>query len=106
MQSFLIRALASIVLFFNSLGGAISISIAQNIFSNELAKELPKLAPNVDPSLVARAGATHLREFVPPEFLPGVLEAYAKALQLTFIPPIAFAGLAFFVGLFVSLLAL
>ncbi len=33
----------SLAIFFNSLGGAISISIAQNIFSNTLVKELPKV---------------------------------------------------------------
>jgi hypothetical protein len=32
----------SLAIFFNSLGGAIAISIAQNIFSNTLVKELPK----------------------------------------------------------------
>jgi hypothetical protein len=32
----------SLAIFFNSLGGAIAISIAQNIFSNTLSQELPK----------------------------------------------------------------
>jgi hypothetical protein len=32
----------SLAIFFNSLGGAIAISIAQNIFSNTLVKELPR----------------------------------------------------------------
>lgn len=33
----------SLSVFFNSLGGAIAISVAQNIFSNTLVKELPRL---------------------------------------------------------------
>ena len=33
----------SLAVFFNSLGGAIAISIAQNIFANTLVKELPKV---------------------------------------------------------------
>ncbi|KAF8915559.1 major facilitator superfamily domain-containing protein [Mucidula mucida] len=89
----------AIVMFFNSLGGAIAIAIAQNIFSNQLIENVPKYAPNVNPGVVIAAGATHLREIVPADSLAGVLEAYAKALRTTFIPPIAFAGLAFIIGL-------
>ncbi|KAJ7580957.1 major facilitator superfamily domain-containing protein [Mycena floridula] len=89
----------SLVMFFNSLGGAVSISIAQNIFSNELVKAIPKYAPEVDASLVLSAGATHLREVVSVASLPGVLEAYAKSLQKTFIPPIAFAAATFFIAI-------
>jgi len=33
----------SLAVFFNSLGGAIAISIAQNIFSNTLIQELPRV---------------------------------------------------------------
>ncbi len=90
-------------MFFNSLGGAIAIAIAQNIFSNQLIENVPKYAPNVNPGVVIAAGATHLREIVPADSLAGVLEAYAKALRTTFIPPIAFAGLAFIIGLGVCL---
>lgn len=90
---------AAIIMFFNSLGGAISISIAQNIFSNQLIKQIPIYAPEVDPAVVIQAGATYLRHVVPAESLDGVLQAYAKALDTTFIPPIAFAGLSFIVAL-------
>ena len=85
----------AIAIFFNSLGGAIAISIATNIFNNELAKELPKYAPGVDPKLVARAGATKLRQIVPPEMLPGVLEGFNKALTTAFVLPVAVACLSF-----------
>jgi hypothetical protein len=89
----------AIAIFFNSLGGAISISIAQNIFSNTLVKEIPKLVPGLDPYVVINAGATHVREAVTKEQLKGTLEAYNKALTTAFILPIAVGGIAFLTSL-------
>lgn len=87
------------VFFFNSLGGAVAISIAQNIFVNSLSKEIPKLAPGMNPQTVIEAGATHVREVVPAALLPGVLDAYTKALTTAFVPAIAASAIAFFVSL-------
>jgi len=92
-------------MFFNSLGRAISVSIAQNIFSNSLPRELVKHAPGVDHTTVINAGATRLRKVVSADQLPGVLEAYSLALDQTFILPIAAAGSALLVSLFVRLSA-
>ncbi|KZP14857.1 MFS general substrate transporter [Athelia psychrophila] len=88
----------AIVMFFNSLGGAIAISLAQNIFSNALTKQLPTYAPGVDVAQVVGAGATGLRKLGLGDALGGVLLAYDRALQETFILPIAAAGLAFFIS--------
>lgn len=85
----------AIAIFFNSLGGALSISIAQNVFANTLVQEIPKLVPGLDPSLVIYAGATHVREVVTKEQLPGTLQAYNKALATAFILPIAVGGISF-----------
>ena len=87
------------VLFFNSLGGALSISIAQNIFVNTLAQEIPKYVPGFDPQIVANAGATNLRKVVPPELLPGVLHGYNNAIVTAFILAIACSIAAFLVSL-------
>ncbi|CAN9447558.1 unnamed protein product [Alternaria alternata] len=87
------------VMFFNSLGGALSISIAQNIFVNTLGKEVPKYAPGFDARIVANAGATNLRGVVPPEILPGVLHGYNNAIVTAFILAIATSSIAFFVSL-------
>ncbi|KAF2131549.1 MFS transporter [Dothidotthia symphoricarpi CBS 119687] len=87
------------VLFFNSLGGALSISIAQNIFVNTLAKEIPKHVPGLDSKVIAEAGATNLRNVVSPEQLPGVLEGYNTSVVTAFILAIATAAVAFFVSL-------
>lgn len=85
----------AIAIFFNSLGGAIAISIAQNIFVNGLAHNIPKFS-TVDPSLVVNVGATHLREVISPEDLPGVLLGYMMSINQAFVLPIAAGGLAIF----------
>jgi hypothetical protein len=84
----------ALVMFFNSLGGAIAISIAQNIFINSLATEIPKYAPEVDPSVVINAGATYVRQAVPVEYLQGVLEAYTRAITSAMALSIATACVA------------
>ncbi|KAF2686572.1 MFS general substrate transporter [Lentithecium fluviatile CBS 122367] len=84
----------ALVFFFNSLGGAISLAIAQNVFINGLAREVPKYAPAVDPRIVIGAGATYVRNVVPAEYLPGVLEAYTAAIVGAFMIAIIVGGLA------------
>jgi len=85
----------AIAIFFNSLGGAISISIAQNIFSNALIKEIPKYTSGIDPATIIAAGASHIRQVTPVDQLPGVLKAYNEALTQSYVLAIACAGLAF-----------
>jgi len=92
----------AIAIFFNSLGGAISISVAQNIFSNGLNNYIPVYAPEVSPSVVIQAGATYLRGAVSAASLPGVLLAYMKALNESYIIPIAVGGIATLCACFVE----
>lgn len=92
----------AIAIFFNSLGGAIAISIAQNIFSNGLASNLALKAPTVDPAVVISAGATYLRGAVSEAQLPGVLEAYMVALKQAFVISIAVGGIAMVCACFVE----
>ncbi|KAL9103276.1 MAG: hypothetical protein Q9187_009025 [Circinaria calcarea] len=79
----------ALTIFFNTLGGAISVSIAQNIFANTLLRELPLLTRNVNPATIIAAGATHVREVTPPDQLSGVLESYNRAIARAFVLPIA-----------------
>jgi hypothetical protein len=89
----------AIIIFFNSLGSAMSIPIAQNIFSNTLIKEIPKCTTGIDPAKIIAAGATHIREVTPKNQLAGVLTAYNTAVTRSFIVSIACAGLAFLCSL-------
>jgi hypothetical protein len=92
----------AIAIFFNTLGGAISISIAQNIFSNKLVSTLHKSAPTVNPQIIIAAGATHIHNVTTPDQVSGVLEAYNTAVTSAFLLPIATSCLAFLASLFVE----
>lgn len=85
----------SISIFFNSLGGAVAISIAQNIFSNTLVEELPKVGLGDMSEVIVHAGAQGFRQVVPEQMLPEALEAYNTAITTAFILPIAVGGLGF-----------
>ncbi|KAK1145826.1 hypothetical protein N8T08_003772 [Aspergillus melleus] len=89
----------AIGMFLQTLGGAIFVSVAQNVFSNQLRSGLVSLAPNVDSEKVIAAGATMLREAVDKADLPGVLQAYNDAITQTFYISVATAAIAFFVAL-------
>ncbi|KAI9751495.1 MAG: hypothetical protein M1835_001212 [Candelina submexicana] len=92
----------ALAIFFNSLGGAIAISVAQNIFSNTLIKQIPIHAPGVNTAAIIAAGATHVKEVTPPKSLAGVLQAYSIAVDRAFTMPIAVGGIAFIFSLFVE----
>ncbi|KAJ7454171.1 major facilitator superfamily domain-containing protein [Mycena latifolia] len=84
----------AIVMFSQTLGGTLFISIAQNVFTNKLVEGLIADVPGVSPALVLSAGATSLKNAVAPEFLPGVLEAYNQALVAAFDVALAMACLS------------
>ncbi|KAJ7618867.1 MFS transporter [Mycena polygramma] len=92
----------SIIMFSQTLGGALFISIAQNVFTNKLVSGLLAKVPGVSPVLVLSAGATSLKSAVAPEFLAGVLEAYNDALIAAFYVAIAMACVSLIGALFVE----
>ncbi|KAI4089188.1 MAG: hypothetical protein LQ344_005568 [Seirophora lacunosa] len=81
----------TIIIFVQTLGGALFISVAQNIFTNQLMKNLIK-SVSIDPQLVLHVGATNLRKAVDPALLPGVLTAYNSAITQTFYVSMAMAA--------------
>jgi hypothetical protein len=76
-----------------NLGSSIAISIAQAIFTNNLAKN-PKGIPNVDPEVIQGAGATSLRSSAGAEQLPSVVTAYNTALVGAFYLATAYGALS------------
>ncbi|KAJ6465952.1 major facilitator superfamily domain-containing protein, partial [Mycena vitilis] len=84
----------SIMMFAQTLGGALFVSVAQNVFQNKLAAGLAAAVPDVDPALVLKAGATSLRTAVGAADLPEVLEVYNTALVSAFYVSIAMACLS------------
>ena len=89
----------AIAIFANTLGGAIAISAAENVFSNTLVKQLSEHVSGVDPATVVAAGAQHIQDVVPKTQLAAALSAYNVAVTTAFILPVVTGGLAFLASL-------
>lgn len=74
---------AALMMFSQTLGGAVFVSVGNNIFDTRFARNLVKI-PGIDVGSVAATGATDLRNMVPASLLPQVLLAYNDALRVTF----------------------
>ena len=73
------------MVFIQLLGGAMFVTIAQNVFTNKLVSGILAInIPNLNPQIIVQSGATHLRRQIPAAFLPEVLVAYNAALVKTF----------------------
>lgn len=81
---------SSLVFFGQSLGGAIFVSVAQNIFTNKLKDYLTHIQ-GIHVGVVMEAGATNIRRVVPPELLRPVLIAFNHALTKAFYVGLAMA---------------
>lgn len=87
----------SLIMFMQTLGGALFISIAQNVFSNSLISNLSSKAPGFPSEIVLHTGATSLKDAVVKfnaDLLPNVLVAYNEALRQTFYTSLAIAALS------------
>ncbi|KAF2437260.1 MFS general substrate transporter [Karstenula rhodostoma CBS 690.94] len=84
----------SLIMFFQTMGGALGVSAAQTAFSNKLIASLVKKVPGVNPGQVLAVGATDIRKVFPPELVPGIVDAYMDGLKVTFIFIIALWGVA------------
>ncbi|KAF2464808.1 MFS general substrate transporter [Lindgomyces ingoldianus] len=89
----------ALIVFFQALGGALAVSIAQNVLSNELLVRLETTILAHDALAIIAAGPTHIAEAVPGPFVDIVVEAYSYAISKTFILPIAAAGMSFLCSL-------
>jgi hypothetical protein len=83
----------AVIMFIQTFGGALFVSVAQNVFTNRLVSGLLEEAQGFDPSMILRLGATTLKTAVPPEFLPGVVLAYNRALTQTWYVAVAMSCL-------------
>lgn len=79
----------AIAVFFNTMGGAIGVSIAQNVFSNGLVKQIPRHTTGVNVQTIIAAGATGIRQVSSPDQLRGVLVAYNIAVTDVFYIAVA-----------------
>lgn len=92
----------ALVMFMQTFGGALFVSVAQNIFNNRLIAELPKEAPGIDPAIILHVGATSLKDQIAPQFLSGVKYAYNTALTETWYIAVAMTCLTVIGAVFVE----
>jgi hypothetical protein len=85
----------SMIFFTRLLGGAIFISVAENLFTNKLVANLSNI-PGVTPSTIINAGALGVRTAVSAEHLPQVLIGYNNAVRDTFYLSCALSCLPIF----------
>lgn len=81
------------------MGGAVFLSIAESLFTNNLIASLESNAPGVNPGQVVATGATQLRGVFSSDQLQGILLAYMDGLRSAFTLVIALAGSATLVSL-------
>ncbi|POR34948.1 Major facilitator superfamily domain, general substrate transporter [Tolypocladium paradoxum] len=84
----------AIIIFAQSLGGALFVTAGQTVFTNRLAAFVAEYAPQVDLQVVVNAGATKIRDVVADRYLDGVVHAFNSALSDCFLVSTATASAA------------
>lgn len=74
----------AIVMFSEDLGAAIMVSVAENVFTNQLTKNLERYVPYINPQTAINGCATQLRNEAPPEYYDALLNAYNLSLMQMF----------------------
>ncbi|MCJ1379800.1 hypothetical protein MMC17_002903 [Xylographa soralifera] len=85
----------SLLNFIQLLGGTIFVTVCQNLLENELIMGLTGKIPNFDPASIANQGATSLRQLVPADKLPLVLDVYNDSLRSVWYVALALSCLVF-----------
>ena len=92
----------ALAMFCQTFGGALFVSVAQNIFNNRLTTEILKDVNGLDPNIILHVGATSLRDQIPKALLPGVQHAYNTALTNTWYIAVAMVCLSAISAVFVE----
>ena len=74
----------AIMMFSQQLGGAIFVSVGQNVFINDLTSTLSDI-PGLNETIILNTGATDLQKTIPAPYLTQVLAKYNHALTRTFV---------------------
>jgi len=85
----------SLMFFSQLLGGAIFISVGQNVLNSELLKHLAPI-PGFDPAVLQQNGATTLIQSLPPDLRDPVLYGYNESLRKVFQVGLIMATLVIF----------
>ncbi|KAK5662036.1 hypothetical protein OQA88_10148 [Cercophora sp. LCS_1] len=94
------------VQFFQSLGGAIFIAVAQALFQNGLTEAVERDAPGLPAQIFINSGASQVRQILiqmhAEDATEAVLGAYLVGLRNTYYMTVALAGCAFIVACFLT----
>ncbi|EXJ76690.1 uncharacterized protein A1O5_01198 [Cladophialophora psammophila CBS 110553] len=95
-----------LLMFCQSLGGALFIAVAQSVFSNGLVSGVAKYAPDIDSQLLINTGATAIRGVLAKigmeDHLRQVIEAYVYALKDCYRVTVAVSGISFIAACFLE----
>ncbi|KAK2606731.1 hypothetical protein N8I77_005462 [Diaporthe amygdali] len=89
-----LAVVTAIIIFSETIAGAILLSAAQCAFVNQMLKTLAVTAPDVDPAKLIATGVSEIRDVFPAEQIPGILLAYMDGLRIPFAIATATAGAA------------
>lgn len=92
----------AIVMFAQTLGGAVCLVIAQNIFQNRLVANFHTYDPNLDANKIISGGALEIRNIVSESALPEALFAYNKSIMQTFYLAVALGSISIFGAVFIE----
>lgn len=85
--------------FFQSLGGAIFIAVAQALFQNGLTDGILRDAPGIPPEAFINGGASQVKQILKSlhaeQYTDAVLNAYLSGLRNSYYSTVACAGMAF-----------
>ncbi|KAF2795490.1 MFS general substrate transporter [Melanomma pulvis-pyrius CBS 109.77] len=84
----------AVIIFMQTLGGAIFIAVSQNVFNNKLIQNVASRSIPVNPAALLSQGATQLSNLVQPQFLDLLQQAYNDSITQTFYVSVAAAGLS------------
>ncbi|MCJ1286795.1 hypothetical protein MMC26_006141 [Xylographa opegraphella] len=93
---------ASLIIFTQSIGGAMFVSVGETVLENQLVTELALNAPSIDPADVLAAGATGLESAFSADILPAIVLSYNGALTKVFLVGAAMAAYTIIGSLFVE----
>lgn len=81
----------SLIVLAQTLGGTVSLSAADTIFTTSLISGIRRSVPQIDQFTILNSGATSLRGSIPAEYLDAVLFHYNKAVVNTWYLSLALA---------------
>lgn len=94
---------SSLIILIQTLGGAVFLSVSQNVFQSKLLSLLAPRPSGVDPGFVVENGAAGLKDAVERKYgmkaVKVVLEAYNTALRECFLVCVVLASLTIIAGL-------